>query len=642
MKNIIIGTAGHVDHGKTMLVKALTGIDTDRLREEKERGISIELGFASLDLPGGLRAGIVDVPGHERFIKNMLAGVGGIDLVMLVIAADEGIMPQTREHMDIIQLLQVDQGVVVITKSDLVDDEWMELVELELNEFLGTTTLSGAPIVKVSAVTGYGLPELKETLARLAREVKPRPAAGRARLPVDRVFTVTGFGTVVTGTLQSGRLQPGDTVEIMPDRILTRIRSLQVHGHKSDFAQAGQRTAINLTGVEVEQVDRGSVVAVPGLLNPSFRLDLKLTLLDGAAKPIRHRARVRFYLGTAELLGRVMLLDREELEPGATTYVQLQLEKPAVATKGDRFVIRTYSPMRTIGGGSVIDPSPRKHRLRQAGVIADLATREMGTASEIVYQQLAISGPKPLTETDLLKSTGFSGEDVTASLRELSEQGEIKNIPVSTGYIYVAQTVCDDWGQTLSNLLKTYHQEYPLREGYPREELRSRYFPHFNAKLFPYLLQQLEDDGLITVHAQTITIKDYSLSPGPELAAILAGLEQAYLDSLFLTPLWSEVCRTYGINDETAGQEILQYMIRKGKLVKIGDGMYLHSKAVAKGKLIVLDFLQEHGEISIGQARDILQTSRKFTLPLLEFFDREKVTRRVGDLRVPGRSVRPS
>ena len=641
MKNIIIGTAGHVDHGKTMLVKALTGIDTDRLREEKERGISIELGFASINLPGGLRAGIVDVPGHERFIKNMLAGVGGIDLVMLVIAADEGVMPQTREHMDIIQLLQIDQGVVVITKSDLVDDEWMELVEMELNEFLTTTTLSGAPVVKVSAVTGAGLAELQETLAQLARGVKPRPVAGKARLPVDRVFTVTGFGTVVTGTLQSGRLQPGDTVEIMPGRILSRIRSMQVHGHKSDFAQAGQRTAINLSGIEVEQVDRGSVVAAPGLLTPSFRLDLKLTLLAGAAKPLRHRARVRFYLGTAELLGRVILLDREELEPGATTYVQLLLEKPAVAASGDRFVIRTYSPMRTIGGGSVIDPAPRKHRLMQAGVIAALSTREKGTASEIVYQQLAISGPKPLDEADLLKSTGFSGEDVAMALSELAEQGEIKKIPASPGNIYVARTIYDDWQQNLTSLLRTYHQEYPLREGYPREELRSRYFPHFSAKLFPYLLQQLEGDGLITVYAQTITSKDYSPSPDPDLAAILAGLEQTYLGSEFLTPLWPEACRTYGV-DETAGHEILQYMIRMGKLIKIGDGMYLHSKAVTKAQQVILDFLQEHGEISIGQARDILQTSRKFTLPLLEFFDREKVTRRVGDMRVPGRSARHS
>ncbi|MEW5954283.1 MAG: selenocysteine-specific translation elongation factor [Bacillota bacterium] len=638
MKHIIIGTAGHVDHGKTMLVKALTGIDTDRLREEKERGISIELGFASLELPGNLQAGIVDVPGHERFIKNMLAGVGGIDMVILVIAADEGIMPQTREHLDIIQLLQVNKGVVAVTKSDLVDDEWMDLVEEDIKEFLAPTPLAAAPLIKVSALTGSGLGELKSALAREAAGLTPRSSAGRARLPVDRVFTVTGFGTVVTGTLLAGRMHIGDQVEIIPDKITSRIRSLQVHGQKSEFAEAGQRVAVNITGVEVEQIERGSVVAAPGILKPSFRLDVKLTLLESAPRPLRQRARVRLYLSTAELLGRVILLDREELKPGETTYVQLRLEKHAVAAKGDRFVIRTYSPMLTIGGGTIIDPAPKKHRLGQKDIIGSLATREKGTPPEIVRQHLELAGAKPVTELDLIKATGYSRDEIISALKALEASREAKGIPADNQNLYVSRAIYDSWKQTLGALLSAYHREHSLREGYPREEIRSRYFHHFSAKLFPALLNEMEREGLIKVYAQTVALPDHLPEPDPELAARLIQLENTFLENLFMPPAWPEACRMYGL-DESAGQEVLQYFLRLNKLVKIADNLYLHSEAITRARQSVLDYLKEHGEISIGEARDVLSTSRKFTLPLLEYFDRERTTRRVGDLRVPGRAA---
>ncbi|MDD4170142.1 MAG: selenocysteine-specific translation elongation factor, partial [Desulfotomaculaceae bacterium] len=412
MKHLIIGTAGHVDHGKTALVKAMTGVDTDRLKEEKERGISIELGFTSLELPSGRKAGIVDVPGHERFIKHMLAGAGGFDLVLLVIAADEGVMPQTREHLDIIQLLQVKKGVVVLTKADLVDEEWLELVTEEVREFLQDTVLEKAPLVTVSAVTGQGIAALLELLDHVAEETESKTAAGTPRLPVDRVFSVTGFGTVVTGTLVAGQLRVGDMVKVQPAGLTARVRSLQVHGKKVEVAGAGQRVAANLAGLEVEQVSRGSVVAGTDSLVPSHRLDVHLLLLDSADRPLKNRERVRFHIGSGETLGRVVLLDREELAPGATAYAQVELEEMVAAVKGDRFVIRSYSPLWTIGGGTVIDAAPgRKHKRFRSEVLGALATRERGTPEEILEHYLRDNATLPEI-ADVAAGTGLQVSEV--------------------------------------------------------------------------------------------------------------------------------------------------------------------------------------------------------------------------------------
>jgi len=637
LKGIIIGTAGHVDHGKTMLVKALTGLDTDRLKEERERGISIELGFAFLDLPGGKRAGIIDVPGHERFIKNMLAGVGGIDMVILVIAADEGVMPQTREHLDIIQLLQVKHGVVALTKTDAVESDWIALIKEEVSEFLKGTVLEEAPLIEVSSVTGGGIELLKNTLADIAGRVDRLVADGPLRLPVDRVFSVTGFGTVVTGTLISGSAGTGDPVEILPRGIGSRIRNIHVHGHKADRVGAGQRTALNITGIEVEQIHRGSVVAAPGYLKPTYRMDVRLQLL-GSARALKNRARVRLYLGTAEIFGRVILLQEDQLDPGKWTYAQLELEEEAVAAKGDRFVIRSYSPMRTIGGGTVIDTAPGKHKRFKKEVIESIATLEKGTPGELIQQ--ALDGRREMTPAgEIARAVGIGEDEAREVLGVLESQGAVRRIEGEGQVYYASAARYLKWSEETRELLQKYHRQFPLREGFPKEELRSRKFGGINAKQFQLLLQSLEADGAVVAGTATVMDPGYLFEPGPELKNKIVSLVSKYSESALQPPSWKEAAAAHGL-DEVLTAEVLHYLVRKGDLVKVSEDMYCHSLALEEAKKRLAGFFHSRGEITVGEGRDLFNTSRKFALPLLEYFDREKVTRRVGDVRVPGRELR--
>lgn len=637
MKHLIIGTAGHVDHGKTALVKAMTGVDTDRLKEEKERGISIELGFTALKLPGGRKAGIVDVPGHERFIKNMLAGAGGFDLVLLVIAADEGVMPQTREHLDIIQLLQVKKGVVVLTKADLVDEEWLDLVREEVQDFLKGTVLEKAPLVIVSAVTGQGIGDLLELLDRVAEDTPAKTTAGPPRLPVDRVFSVTGFGTVVTGTLVAGEIRVGDSVEVQPQGLITRVRSLQSHGEKVEFAGAGQRVAANLTGLEVEQISRGSVVAGLNSLTPSNRLDVHLLLLKSAARPLKNRARVRFYLGSGETLGRVVLLDREDLVPGTMTYAQIELEEETAAAKGDRFVIRSYSPMQTIGGGVVIDPVPgRKHRRFRNEVLKALETREKGTPAEIILQYL--QGNPGLSDlVDVTAGTGFQVSETKELAQQLARQDKVKIVP-GDGKVYLVLTdVYRRMTGELQQMLESYHREFPLREGYPKEELRSRKFPALNNKVFQFLLTALEKDQLVRCTAQAVASPSFS-GAGPEMNLIIDKIRKELTEACFQPPAWSELAGAAGLSENTS-LELLQHLLRTGELKKVGENLYFLDETLRMAGREVTGFLREKGEITIAELRDLLQTSRKYALPLLEYFDKERITRRVGDKRLPGKAL---
>jgi len=636
LKHIIIGTAGHVDHGKTVLIKALTGTDTDRLKEEKERGISIELGFAYLKLPGGLQAGIIDVPGHERFIKNMLAGVGGIDLVLLVIAADEGIMPQTREHLEIIQLLQIEKGLVVLTKKDLVDQEWLDMVREETGEFLQGTVLENAPVIPVSAVSGEGMDQLVQMIDQLAAGVEKRKFTGPPRLPVDRVFTVTGFGTVTTGTLLSGALQVGDNLQIYPGERVSRVRSLQVHGLKVDTAEAGQRVAVNLTGLDTESVTRGDVLAQPGALRPSHRLDAKLQLLRSAPKELKHRARVRIYLGTAEILGRVLLLDREELQQGSETYVQLQLETPAAVAKNDRFVIRSYSPMRTVGGGLIVDPAPARHRRNRPEIMAALATAEKGTPAELAEQQLT-AGDRMYTGAEVATGAGMNKETTAAALAELVESGRAALINAEGEHYYLAAGVMSRWQKIIRQELEKYHREFPLRDGYPREELRSRFFAKLNSKQFNLLLSRLEQDHQISAVQQNIALKDFQPQPAPGQQEIINRLTALFAAAMYQPPGWDEAAKEAGLGGDN--QEYLSYLLTRGILVKIADGMYFHRQAVEQATSLIRAHLAEQKELSLGGMRDLLQTSRKYTLPLLEYMDRMKITKRVGDTRVAGRAL---
>ncbi|MDA8334267.1 MAG: selenocysteine-specific translation elongation factor [Peptococcaceae bacterium] len=631
MRSLIIGTAGHVDHGKTALIRALTGVDTDRLKEEKERGISIELGFASLSLPSLGTAGIVDVPGHERFIRQMLAGVGGIDLVLLVVAADEGVMPQTREHMDIVGLLQITRGVVALTKVDLVDDEWLDLVREEVGEYLQTTTLAGAPVVPVSSITGRGLDELLAGMDRVALTVPEHPASGAPRLPVDRVFSVTGFGTVVTGTLVAGRLSVGDAVEILPEGLSSKVRSMQVHNKKVDAAFAGQRVAVNLTGLEVDDIARGSLLASPGHLTPAHRLDVHLQLLAKAAHPLKNRTRVRVHLGTAELLGRVRLLDREEFKPGEEGYVQLELEGKVAAARGDRFVVRSYSPMHTIGGGTVVENGTPRYRRFRPEVMEQIATREHGTPAELVAQHLA--GLKvPAGAGDIAGDCGLSAEVTGETLAFLAAGDRA----VAMEGLYLDQARFAALVETMTVKLSAYQADYPLREGMPREELRSRVFTGWPAKPFAAVLEEAARRGAVVLSAKAAHLPGFV--PGTamrETGERAAGLVR---EGGFLPPGWEAVLKELNLAPEP-GSELLQLLLREGLLVKIADDAYWHRETLGEARDLVTGHLREKGEITVGALRDLLGTSRRFALPLLEYFDRERLTRRVGDVRVPGRAL---
>ncbi len=638
MKHLIIGTAGHVDHGKTALVRAMTGVDTDRLKEEKERGISIELGFTCLNLPGGRRAGIVDVPGHERFIKNMLAGAGGFDLVLLVIAADEGVMPQTREHMDIIQLLQVKKGIVVLTKCDLVDDEWLDLVKEDVKDFLQGTVLEDAPVALVSAVTKKGIPELLELIGQAVEKVTPKAGQGQPRLPVDRVFTITGFGTVVTGTLLSGVIKVGEMVEVQPEGLSARVRTVQVHGERVEAAEAGQRVAVNLAGLEAEQIGRGSIVAGPGMIKPSQRLDVRLQLLKSAVRPLKNRTRVRFYLGTRETLGRVILLDREELAPGSVVYAQVVLEDRTVPVKGDRFVIRSYSPMRTIGGGAVIDPAPkRKHKRFREEVLEALSTREKGNPAEIVKLYLDANSNVHLP-AEVAASTGLQEKEVMEAAAALAEKKEVKLISGDGKQYPVSTAVYTRWLEDIKTLAISYHREFPLRDGYPKEEIRSRKFPQLSAKVFQLVLLEMEKEGTLEVLPKVVAVKGFATGPDQQLKEQIQQISRIMGESAFLPPSWAELSNTIGFS-ETKGAELLQYLLRTGEMVKVTEDLYFQGEVLQEAISKVTAYLSEHGEITVGELRDLLKTSRKYALPLLEYFDREKLTRRVGDKRLPGKAL---
>jgi len=633
MNRFIIGTAGHIDHGKTTLVQALTGIDTDRLKEEKERGISIELGFAPFTLPGGQKAAIVDMPGHERFIRHMLAGAFGIDIVLLTIAADEGVMPQTREHMDIIELLGVDKGIVVLTKKDMVDEDWLALVEEEVREYMAGTILRGAPIMAVSAPRGEGLPELLAEIEKLAEQVVEKPVFGQARLPIDRVFTISGFGTVVTGTLWSGQLKTGDSLVLMPVEKTVKIRTLHVHNEKVDIAYAGQRVAVNLQGIEVAEVKRGYLLATPGYLTTSYRIDSRLHLLSSSPRSLKNWNRVRFHLGTDETLGRVVLLDRDELLPGEEAYAQLVMEKPVVAAKGDRFVIRYYSPVTTIGGGTVIDPTAAKQKRFREDVLDELAIKEEGTLYDILLHELEASPETVLNAGELSRRTGQDEKDLKSELTLLIDDDKIVELK-DQGYISTLGLGSIE--EKIVNTLSSYHRQYPLRPGYPREDIRSRFFKQFNPKTFTLVLKHLEDGGSITSRNNQLMLAGFQAQPGGKEQAIIGQIMQLMTEQLFTPPSPEEIKNTLGLK-EPEFTELLSYLLERGDLVRINQEIVFAVLALKEGQERLRRYFENEKELSLATARDLLGTSRKYALPLIEYYDRIRFTVRVGDMRVKGK-----
>jgi selenocysteine-specific elongation factor len=632
MKHLILGTAGHIDHGKTSLVKALTGTDTDRLKEEKARGITIELGFAHLELPGGLRFGIVDVPGHERFVRTMVAGVGGMDLVLLVIAADEGIMPQTREHLEICQLLGVKRGIVVLTKKDLVDPDWLDLVTEEVREYLATGFLAEAPIVAVSSRSGDGMDALKAELTRLAGEIEQKRLDTPFRLPVDRVFTVTGFGTVVTGTLLSGGISVGDEVEILPAGIECRVRGVQSFGAKVDRGEAGERLAVNLQGVDHSQVERGDVVVPRGLYRPTSAVDVRLNYLASAPKELKHRAGVRLHSATYEVPAQVILFDRSSLKPGESAYVQLRLARPVLLLPGDPFVVRTYSPQATLGGGIVLDPAPPRRRRRSAEALALLAAAESGGDQERIRLLVDSSLLSGISVQEMVNRSGMSAKRIEAALAPLLSGGAVLQV-VKEPRIFLGKDAFADLKQRLLEELRSYLTENPMQSGIGKEELKSRIPKRSDARFFGPLLAAMEKEGVALSDREIVRLPGRQVGVSRDQAELQSLLEEALKKGWMEPPTVKELCEALACSEK----QLLDHanlLCREGKAAKVKGDVFYAPGAVAEIREKLIGYLKEKGEIAPNDFRELTGLSRKFMIPLLEYFDQERVTIRLGDKRV--------
>lgn len=642
----VIGTAGHVDHGKSALVLALTGIDPDRLREEKERGLTIDLGFAWLKLPDGEPVGIVDVPGHRDFIENMLAGVGSIDAALFVVAADESVMPQTREHLAILDLLEIDTGVIALTKVDLVEsEEWLDLVVEDVIETLEGTVLEDAPLVLTSARTGQGLDELLAALQRVLAEAEPRPAHGRPRLSIDRVFTISGFGTVVTGTLVDGYLQLGQEVEIQPQGLRGRVRGLQTHKEEVERAVPGSRVAVNLSGIDKDELKRGDVVTSPGWLRATTLVDVRLRYLPDiiwsdlgqfAQRSLRHNTQLKFYTGAAEVMARVRLLGEEALLPGQTGFVQLELQEPVAVVKGDRYIVRLPSPPATVGGGTVVDPYPgRKHRRFRPEVVDRLETLADGSPPTILLQTLERKGPVSVRQ--LLEAARL-GDGASEALVQLLGEGqamllaggggqELQNIErvASVNQLVVSKTWWSKLVTRMVSELSAHHESFPLRRGMPREALRSSL--HLAPKVFDAAMAQADAEGVIADEGATVRLASHTVRFTSEQRRQVEDLLARFRREPYAPPSVKE-------SADLVGEEALNVLLKRGELVQVSEGVLFLSETYEEMVQRVKDQIQRHGGVTLAEVRDTFGSSRKYIQALLEHLDEVGVTRRVGDRRV--------
>ncbi len=631
MKQIILGTAGHIDHGKTSLIKAMTGIDTDRLKEEKERGITIELGFAALDLPGGQHLGIVDVPGHEKFIKNMVAGATGIDIVVMIIAADEGVMPQTREHMEICMLLGIQHGLVAMTKIDMVDEEWLELALEDIRDFSQGTFLEDSPILPVSSVTGQGIPELITTLDKIAGDIPPRPPSSLFRLPIDRVFTMKGFGTVITGTLVSGKVTVGDNIMVYPSGITSKVRGIQVHNQSAENAEAGMRTAINFQGLDRAAVQRGEVLSSPGVLISSYMVDLSFHYLASNKKPLKNRTLVRLHTGTNEVLGHLVLLEQEELPPGQTTVAQIRLDSPVAIVKDDRFVIRSYSPIRTIGGGQVLNPTPPKHKRLKEDIIRGLQHLADDDPEAIINYHIQQAGYSGVSFSHLKVMSNLTDKQLDTILQLLLSRRTILQTD-KENRIFIHQRAFDELKQKSAEYLAKYHETNPLKAGMPKEELRSKFPRLSNSKLFNLVLNQMIKSKQIVQEENTVRLESHRVSLGVDQADVRLKILKAYQEGGLQPPYFREFTKTLDA-DPKRTKEVLMHLVEEGQIVKTKEDLYFHAGAVDELKNRLVDFLKSHGEITTPRFKEMTGVSRKYVIPLIEYFDSKNVTLRVGDSR---------
>ena len=625
MKNVILGTAGHIDHGKTTLIKALTGRETDNLKEEKQRGISINLGFTYFDLPSKKRVGIVDVPGHEKFIKNMLAGACGIDIVLLVIAADEGVMPQTIEHLDILNYLDVKKGIIVLTKCDLVDEEFIELVKDDVREKTKGLFIEGAPIVEVDSVSRRGLDELVQKIDEISEDIEEKKTDAPSRMSIDRVFSLKGFGTIVTGTLIEGKISIDDEMTIYPSEKKVKVRNLQVHGCDVKTAYAGQRTAINLSNIKVSEIQRGDVIAQTGSVEESMMIDVNISLVEHCKKSLKHWDRIRIFHGTKQILCRIVPLNEDEIQYGESGYAQLRLEEKIVAKKGDRFIIRSYSPMDTIGGGVIIDTAPKKHKIYDESVIEALKIKEKGEIKDILEEYLKLNLSNYITLKELVSYTGEKEEYVKEGLNALIDENKV--FCVNKYYLHISHY--QKLKERVIDILTKYHKQYRLRNGILKEELRSKVDNSLKVKDMDVILNKMVEEKDIKVQDNLVSNYDFEVKFNQKQLSIKKEIEDKSrkngLNSLMTK---DDIC-----NKNKFYEEVLEALTGE-TIQKLDDAYYIDKKVYENVKKDLLEYLNKNKEITVAQFRDITKSNRKISIVMLEHFDRNRITKRVEDKRI--------
>ncbi|WP_138342753.1 selenocysteine-specific translation elongation factor [Intestinibacter bartlettii] len=625
MKNVILGTAGHIDHGKTTLIKALTGRETDNLKEEKQRGISMNLGFTYFDLPSKKRVGIVDVPGHEKFIKNMLAGACGIDIVLLVIAADEGVMPQTIEHLDILNYLDVKKGIIVLTKCDLVDEEFIELVKDDVREKTKGLFIEGAPIVEVDSVSRRGLDELVQKIDEISEDIEEKKTDAPSRMSIDRVFSLKGFGTIVTGTLIEGKISVDDEMTIYPSEKKVKVRNLQVHGCDVKTAYAGQRTAINLSNIKVSEIQRGDVIAQTGSVEESMMIDVNISLVEHCKKSLKHWDRIRIFHGTKQILCRIVPLNEDEIQYGESGYAQLRLEEKIVAKKGDRFIIRSYSPMDTIGGGVIIDTAPKKHKIYDESVIEALKIKEKGELKDILEEYLKLNLSNYITLKELVSYTGEKEEYVKEGLNALIDENKV--FCVNKYYLHISHY--QKLKERVIDILTKYHKQYRLRNGILKEELRSKVDNSLKVKDMDVILNKMVEEKDIKVQDNLVSNYDFEVKFNQKQLSIKKEIEDKSrkngLNSLMTK---DDIC-----NKNKFYEEVLEALTGE-TIQKLDDAYYIDKKVYENVKKDLLEYLNKNKEITVAQFRDITKSNRKISIVMLEHFDRNRITKRVEDKRI--------
>ena len=629
MKNIIVGTAGHIDHGKTTLIKALTGRNTDRWEEEQRRGITIDLGFTYFDLKNGDRVGIIDVPGHEKFINNMVAGVVGMDLVLLVVAADEGIMPQTREHMDILGLLGIKKSILVINKCDLVDEEWLELVEEEIQEELEGTFLEGAPVVKVSAATGQGLDELTDTIQQLmSDEVVAKDTQTIPRLPIDRAFTLSGFGTIITGTLISGTITREDVLEMYPIGKECKIRNIQVHGQNQDKCYAGQRVAINLSNVKKKEIRRGCVLAPKNSMKNTDLLDVKLKVLEDSMRILTNHERLHLYTGTSEILCRAVLLDKEQIGPGEEGLVQLRLEEEIAVKRGDRFVVRFYSPMETIGGGIVLEPNPLRKKRFDAQAIEELKKKESGSLGDVMELQIKEHGDTMITLAELAKVMAHSVDELKEYLEELEESGTIFVFPMKKDTYLWHRDSEFAVRQKIEETLQKYHSEHPYRYGMKKAEIHNTFLKKIKPNIFDAYIERMTGENVYGRREEYLSLPGYEVPKDAMYLQTEKLIEDTFEKAGYDFVRFSEI--DFGKIPRQTAEDVVLMMIDEGKVLRINEEMFTMKHLMDEAKEKIQNHLKEENLITIAQVRDMFSTSRKSAKPILEYMDSIKVTKKTG------------